>query len=236
MDTLRYAAALVVWTAVPPALLYWYLIHPFTGYWQTVGRTRTLMVVLPLCLLLLGAMLRWSGPVAGSDLGTNYAAFYSGLILFAGAVFADRKIRRDLGSRTVAGPTELIPGAWPGVEATGGEEPAGTEGDAGEETVASPAAPEPDGDAAPVTVLVQEGVYGRVRHPRYAAVTVGTLGLALISHHGAAYWVVAAMVPLIVTLARLEEAGLVRQFGEAYLAYRARVPAFVPRPGGGREG
>lgn len=223
MDTLRYAAALVVWTAVPPALLYWYLIHLHTGYWQTVGRTRTLMVVLPLCLLVLGAMLRWSGPVAGTDLGTSYAAFYSGLILFAGAVFADRKIRRDLEPRTVAGPTELIPGAGPGSE----EE---------EDGVRAPVNPAPPHADAPETVLVQAGVYGRVRHPRYAAVTVGTLGLALISHHGAAYWVVAAMVPLIMTLARLEEARLVERFGQEYLDYRARVPAFVPRPGGGRDG
>lgn len=211
MDTLRYAAALVVWTAVPPALLYWYLIHPLTGYWQAVGRTRTLMVVLPLCLLLLGVMLRWSGPVARSDLGTSYAAFYSGLILFAGAVFADRKIRRDLGERSMAGPTELIPGAHPG--------PPGAE----------PREERAEGTEAPLTVLVREGVYGRVRHPRYAAVTAGTLGLALIAHHAAAYWVVALMVPLILVLARLEEARLVEQFGEAYARYRTRVPAFVPR-------
>lgn len=201
MDTLRYAAALVVWTAVPPALLYWYLIHPLAGQWQTVGRTRTLMVVLPLCLLLLGVMLRWSAPVAGSDLGTSYAAFYSGLILFAGAVFADRRIRRDLGDRTVAGATELIPGAYPGAPATGSD----------------------------ATILVTDGVYGRVRHPRYAAVTVGTFGLALISNHAAAYGVVVLMVPLVLILARLEEALLTARFGEAYRSYRDRVPAFVPR-------
>ena len=208
MDTLRYAAALVVWTAVPTALLYWYLIHPLAGQWRAVGRTRTLMVVYPLCLLMLGVMLRWSGPVAGTDLGQNYAAFYSGLILFAGAVFADRKIRRDLGDRTVAGTTELLPGARP--------------------------APGQESDP-PSTVLVSDGAYGQVRHPRYAAVTVGTLGLALVSHHAAAYGVVLVMVPLIVALARLEEARLLQRFGPEYEHYRERTPAFVPRIHGSVE-
>lgn len=233
MDTLRYAAALVVWTAVPPTLLYWYLIHPLTGHWQTVGRTRTLMVVLPLCLLLLGVMLRWSGPVAPTDLGTSYPAFYSGLILFAGAVFADRRIRRDLGARTVAGPTELLPGAHPGPRVGAGTTGEGAvqdrEAGQGDGAAGQPGTAGREDAAEPVMILVQEGAYGRVRHPRYAAVTVGTLGLALVAHHAAAYAVVAGMVPLVLALARLEEAHLVRRFGEEYLAYRARVPAFIPR-------
>lgn len=214
MDTIRYAAALVVWTAVPPALLYWYLIHPLAGYWQTVGRTRALLVVLPLCLLLLGIMLRWSGPVAGSDLGRNYAAFYSGLILFTGAVLADRRIRRDLGSRSLAGSTELLPGARPAP-------PAAEAGDADADTSREVRPPV-------VTVLVTDGVYGLVRHPRYAAVTVGTLGLALVAHHAAAYAIVLVMVPLILVLARLEEAQLLERFGDEYRRYREAVSAFIP--------
>jgi len=42
--------------------------------------------------------------------------------------------------------------------------------------------------------------------------------------------VAAALVPGILALVWLEDRELEERFGDAHRAYRARVPAFVPRP------
>lgn len=194
MDTLRYVLAVVVWATIPPAFFFWFLIHPFAEYWRGVGPARTYLVVGPVCLVLLGVLARWRGPVAGSDLGENWLIFYAGIGLWITSAFMERRIRRHLDFKTLAGVPELKPlGA----------------------------------DERPR--LLDEGPYARVRHPRYVSVFVGTLGWAMMSNHGAAYGVAAAIVPAILLLVRLEERELLERFGDTYRQYQALVPALVPR-------
>jgi protein-S-isoprenylcysteine O-methyltransferase Ste14 len=194
MDTIRYVLALVVWATVPPAFFYWYLIHPFAGYWRTVGPARTYMVVVPVTVLMMGALLRWRGPVAVTDLGENWAVFYAGLVLYGAAIFMERRLRRHLDFKTLAGLPELRP-RGPGE--TGG-------------------------------ILLDQGMYGLVRHPRYVSVFLGTLGFSMMSNHGTSYAVVVALV-------WLEEKELEDRLGDAYRDYRTRVPAFIPRMERGRR-
>jgi len=78
-------------------------------------------------------------------------------------------------------------------------------------------------------MLLTEGMYARMRHPRYVSVFVATVGWSLMANHGAAYAVTAALIPLILVLVHLEERELVERFGDAYRAYQARVPALLPR-------
>lgn len=78
-------------------------------------------------------------------------------------------------------------------------------------------------------VLLQEGVYGRVRHPRYVAVVFATLGFGLAANHVGTYVLFVLMIPFLLLITLLEERELAHRFGEAYTAYCARVPRFVPR-------
>ncbi|HSM05070.1 MAG TPA: isoprenylcysteine carboxylmethyltransferase family protein [Longimicrobiales bacterium] len=194
MDTFRYVLAVVIWATIPPAFLYWYLIHPFASYWRTVGPARTYLVVGPICLVVMGMLLRWNGPVRATDLGTNWLLFYSGLGLWIAAALLESRIRKHLDFKTLAGVPELRP-------RTEVEEPR----------------------------LLDEGVYARVRHPRYLGFMVGSLGWTMMANHGATYIVAALLVPLVWGLIVLEERELVARFGDRYLDYRARVPALVPR-------
>ena len=52
-------------------------------------------------------------------------------------------------------------------------------------------------DAAEPQRLLDEGIYARMRHPRYVSVFIGTLGWSLMSNHGTSYGVTAALVPMI---------------------------------------
>lgn len=77
--------------------------------------------------------------------------------------------------------------------------------------------------------LVTDGIYARVRHPQYS-------GLFLIIVSLLIQWptiISVLMAPLLLwtylRLARREEQEMEARFGEAYQAYKSRVPAFIPR-------
>lgn len=78
--------------------------------------------------------------------------------------------------------------------------------------------------------VVSRGLYRRVRHPQYLALAVAGLGLLL-------YWPRFIILVLFVTmlfvyylLARHEEREMTRKHGDAYRAYAAALPMFVPWP------
>ena len=77
--------------------------------------------------------------------------------------------------------------------------------------------------------LLQDGIYARVRHPRYLGGGFGVLAVALFANYLASYIVAAAYVPLIYVVSVLEERELVERFGDDYRSYQRRVPRCVPR-------
>lgn len=77
--------------------------------------------------------------------------------------------------------------------------------------------------------LLTEGVYGRLRHPRYLGLLLELSAFALFVNYLAAYGVVAAAIPLGYLLVRLEERELLQRFGEDYERYMREVPRFLPR-------
>jgi protein-S-isoprenylcysteine O-methyltransferase Ste14 len=77
--------------------------------------------------------------------------------------------------------------------------------------------------------LLSDRVYGVVRHPQYTGIFLAVFGQLV-------HWPTIptlALAPLIVLayvhLARREERQMIARFGEAYVAYRERVPMFFPR-------
>lgn len=80
--------------------------------------------------------------------------------------------------------------------------------------------------------LITDGVYARIRHPRYVEGTIGMIGCALVANYLAPYLIVAASIPVIYAIVRVEERELRDRFGAEYEAYCRRVPRFVPRLGG----
>ena len=48
MSTARYIIAVLLMISLPPTIAWWYVIHPFVGFWRRVGKpiTYTVMTVL----------------------------------------------------------------------------------------------------------------------------------------------------------------------------------------------
>jgi protein-S-isoprenylcysteine O-methyltransferase Ste14 len=81
--------------------------------------------------------------------------------------------------------------------------------------------------------LVTDGIYAYVRHPQYSGLFLITIGMLI-------QWptiITLVMWPILMyayyRLAIREEREVESQFGEAYLEYKRKVPAFIPELGGG---
>ena len=76
-------------------------------------------------------------------------------------------------------------------------------------------------------VLVETGVYGRVRHPIYGGLVLGAFGWALLNASPAGLLLAAVLLGFFTLKSTREEAWLVDRF-PGYPAYRDRTRRFVP--------
>ncbi len=80
--------------------------------------------------------------------------------------------------------------------------------------------------------LVTEGVYGCMRHPMHLGLLFFPLSLALLLGSPTFIFLIAPleMLLMVAMIKLLEEPEAIAKFGEAYRAYRRRVPMFNLRP------
>jgi len=88
--------------------------------------------------------------------------------------------------------------------------------------------PEVKPEKSSSTELVTDGIYSRVRHPRYVQLIISCLGYALMANYPVAYIAVALFIPGIYFVVLLEENELRKRFGPSYDEYASHVPRFIP--------
>jgi len=192
VSTVRHVLGVLLVVSIPPAVAYWFVVHPLARRWRRVD-VRVTFSVLTLVMLGGAALLFLARrTLLGPDLGTSWPLIGVGAVCYLGAAVLSVRIRRQLTFRILAGVPEVSEAAYPGR-------------------------------------LLQEGIYGVIRHPRYLAVILGTVGMALVVNYLGAYLVTLVSLLGLVPLVRMEERELAARFGPAYAAYRARVPALFPK-------
>ena len=77
--------------------------------------------------------------------------------------------------------------------------------------------------------LLQEGIYGVVRHPRYLSAGISVIANALFINYAGLYILVLLLVPVGYLMIVLEERELIERFGEEYRKYQRGVPRLIPR-------
>jgi protein-S-isoprenylcysteine O-methyltransferase Ste14 len=77
-------------------------------------------------------------------------------------------------------------------------------------------------------VLLTDGIYSRVRNPRYIEMLLWVLGYCLFANYSGPYLVWVASLPIVYLVVILEERELRQRFGAAYDDYCRRVPRFFP--------
>jgi len=192
MDKTRFVLGVLLIVGVPPAILFWLLIHPLVDFWRRVGPAVAFTLVGTVCGGLGFLIYHSRAVLLGADLGTSWILILLGIIPYAASVWLSVITKRQLKLRTFAGLQEL------------------SEGDSG-------------------GVLLQEGIYGVIRHPRYLSVIIGTTGFAMVANYVGGYVMVLASIPALYLVTIFEERELAIRFGAAYERYRSRVPAIFPR-------
>jgi protein-S-isoprenylcysteine O-methyltransferase Ste14 len=77
--------------------------------------------------------------------------------------------------------------------------------------------------------LLTEGIYGRVRNPRYLEFLLFVLVYVGFANYAGTWVLYILCFPAIHAIVLLEERELHDRFGEEYEAYRRRVPRYLPR-------
>ncbi len=109
MATLRYAIAVILTVAIPAAIVYWLLIHPFVHFWHRLGIGRAYAVI---CTVIAGVMFGMfcaREQLLTTDPGTSYPLVILGLICLAIAGWLLKSLRKQLPTRVLIGVPELSP-------------------------------------------------------------------------------------------------------------------------------
>jgi protein-S-isoprenylcysteine O-methyltransferase Ste14 len=107
MDAVRYYISLMVVVTMPPAFAFWFVVHPFIGFWRRLGTWITYAITFPLLVLGCYAIFQARGAVLGADYGTRAIPLAIGTVLYAAAAVVEVKCRRYLTLRTLVGVPEL---------------------------------------------------------------------------------------------------------------------------------
>ena len=88
--------------------------------------------------------------------------------------------------------------------------------------------PEFSPDKRPQELLI-EGIYSRIRHPRYIVLILVLIAAALVSNYLAIYLLIPIFAGATWLVTVFEERELVARFGDAYREYQRGVPRLIPR-------
>jgi methanethiol S-methyltransferase len=92
IDRIRLVLAVIAIVVYGPGLLFWLLVHPFVGFWRSVGPRITYLVV-GIVLVLIGVgVFQVQGTLIGRNLGTNWTfvivgAFLLGILGWLGLTY-----------------------------------------------------------------------------------------------------------------------------------------------------
>lgn len=192
MDTARYVLAVLLVIGIPPAVVWWFIVHPFVGFWRRVGAKWTFTFLAVFYFASIFGLYVVKDALVGTDYGTSWWLVAIAVPVFVVAAVIGFHRKKHLKFRTLAGVPEVVPdGEGPG--------------------------------------LLREGIYSRIRHPRYVEFTLGGIAWALFINHLGVYLMVAGALVSILVIVEFEERELRQRFGEAYVEYCRQVPRYLPR-------
>jgi protein-S-isoprenylcysteine O-methyltransferase Ste14 len=189
VDVFRLVCAILIVSMLPPAVGYWYVVHPWPGFWRKLGPRRSIVILFTGLGVTMVGLFLIHDRLVGRDLGTHWSVFACGVVVYLLVLPIGLQVRKHLSFRILAGLPEMST-----------EDPG---------------------------KLLTEGIYARMRHPRYASVIGGTIGFALIANYLGAYLVTALCIAAIFPIIAMEERELRERFGGAYAAYSKNVPRFA---------
>lgn len=107
IDKIRYFGALLIEIGVPPAVLYWFLVHPFIRFWRRLGVRASIVLLFALMVVLGYGMYLIRQPLLAVDFGFQWPLAVLGVLLYLLAVRFQFKIGSQLKGRIATGIPEI---------------------------------------------------------------------------------------------------------------------------------
>lgn len=107
LGVIRYWAAVLLFASLPPAVLYWYLIHPFAAFWRRLGVTRTFVLVGAVFLAGVVLLALQHERVLAASYPFSWPLAAVGVALYGVAIALEKACRRHLKFAVLAGVPEI---------------------------------------------------------------------------------------------------------------------------------
>lgn len=109
MNLARYIVALLVIATLPSGLLFWFVVHPFIGFWRRQGPKITYTVVIAMLLAVGTVLVLARGVLLETEYGTNYVLVALAGVFYLIAAAIELQCRKHLKFRILVGMPELVP-------------------------------------------------------------------------------------------------------------------------------
>ena len=107
MSTARYVIAVLLVISLPPAIVWWYVIHPFVGFWRKIGKPITYTVMTVLFLGSVVGLFAVRDALVLTDLGTSWIMVGVAAVLVIPAIWVAILRAKYLSFGILAGVPEL---------------------------------------------------------------------------------------------------------------------------------
>lgn len=111
MDTLRYVVAVLFVISVPPAIGWWFIVHPFVGFWRRVGTKGTFLFISVVFLATAAGLYLVRDALLGTDYGTQWGLVAAGVPLLVTSFVIQTHRKKHLTWKILAGAPEIAPDA-----------------------------------------------------------------------------------------------------------------------------
>ena len=111
MNEIRYWITVMLTAAVPGALVFWLLVHPFARAWRRLGTTRAYLVLSTVLVAVMASAVALRGRLLTADFGASFPLAGVGVLLLAASGWLLYMLRQKLSVKALIGVPELSPDA-----------------------------------------------------------------------------------------------------------------------------